>query len=120
MTLSDTFLEALVAVADTLPEPLVLPWPVSGNPGGFISFAKFTEWQAFVLRLRLPDDVPQALSHKFERAQKLYLLAWIDYDLIKEVRENPWSVASQLSSSAAGFGCGIRQRPRRASTIPRA
>ena len=62
---------------------MILPWPIPGNPGGFISFASFAEWQTFVLRLRLHEDVPQALSHKFERAQKLYLLAWIDFDLIK-------------------------------------
>ena len=77
------FLEALAAVADTSPGPIVLPWPIPGNPGGFISFANFAEWQAFVLRLGLPDDVPQVLSHKFERAQKQYLLAWIDRDFIK-------------------------------------
>jgi hypothetical protein len=35
-------------------------------------------------------------------------------------RERPGSVASALCSSAAAFGCGIGQRPRRASTIPRA
>ena len=39
---------------------------------------------------------------------------------VGEVRERPGSVAWQLSSSAAGSGCGIRQRPRRASTIARA
>jgi len=31
----------------------------------------------------LPDDVPQALSRKFERAQQQYLLAWFDRDFIK-------------------------------------
>src|SRR5262249_56786364 len=36
------------------------------------------------------------------------------------VRKRPGSVASHLSSSAAGFSCGIRQRPMRASAIPRA
>lgn len=83
MALNEKISEALAAVADTSPGPLLLPWPIPGNPGGFISFVNFTEWQAFVLRLGLPDDVPQALSHKFERAQKLHLLAWIDLDLIK-------------------------------------
>jgi hypothetical protein len=40
-------------------------------------------------------------------------------DAVRQVaREGPGSVASQLSSSAAGFGCAIRQRPRRASTTP--
>jgi hypothetical protein len=82
MALSDLS-EALAAVADRSPRQLILPWPIPGKPGGFISFANFAEWQMFVLRLRLPKDVPQPLSHKFERAQKLYLLAWVDFDLIK-------------------------------------
>ena len=83
MALNEKFSEALAVVADTSSGPLLLPWPIPGNPGGFISFANFAEWQAFVLRLGLPDDVPQALSRKFERAQQQYLLAWFDRDFIK-------------------------------------
>ena len=83
MALNEKFSEALAVVADTSSGPLLLPWPIPGNPGGFISFANFAEWQAFVLRLGLPDDVPQALSRKFERARQQYLLAWFDRDFIK-------------------------------------
>jgi hypothetical protein len=74
MALNEKFFEALAAVANISPGPLGLTWPIRGNPGGSIVFTNVAEWQAFLLLLRLPDDVPQALSHKFERAQKQYLL----------------------------------------------
>ena len=83
MALNEKFSEALAVVADTSSGPLLVPWPIPGNPDGFISFANFAEWQAFVLRLGLPDDVPQALSRKFECARQQYLLAWFDRDFIK-------------------------------------
>jgi hypothetical protein len=53
----EQFLEAPAAVTDAPPGPLVLPWTMTGNPGGFMSFAEFTEWQAFVRRLGLSDYV---------------------------------------------------------------
>ena len=58
MALNDNFLQAPAAIADTSPGPLHLPWPAPGKPDGFISLADFTEWQAFVVRLGLPDGVP--------------------------------------------------------------
>jgi hypothetical protein len=82
MTLPKNFLET-VAAADPSHDPLALPWPIPGNPGGFISFAKFSEWQDFVLRFSLHNAVPQIVTRKFERSQKLHILAWIDFDLIK-------------------------------------
>lgn len=82
MNLSKNFLDA-VAAADQSRDPLVLPWPIPGNPGGFISFSNFAEWRDFVLRLSLRNTVPQIVAGKFERSQKLHLLAWIDFDLIK-------------------------------------
>jgi hypothetical protein len=82
VNLSKNFLDA-VAAADQSRDPLVLPWPIPGNPGGFISFSNFAEWRDFVLRLSLRNTVPQIVAGKFERSQKLHLLAWIDFDLIK-------------------------------------
>jgi len=64
-------------------EPFHVPWPMPGNPGGFPSFGTFAEWRAFVLQFSLHPALPLIVSAKFERAQKLYILTWIDFDLIK-------------------------------------
>ncbi len=83
MTLSAEFLDAVALAADPLPRAVNLPWPIPGNPAGFVRFANFAEWRDFWLRLSLRRLVPQIISAKFERAQKLHVLAWIDFDLIK-------------------------------------
>jgi len=77
------FLEALALAAQRTSGPIIVPWPVPGNPGGFVSFADFPEWQSFVLNLGLRVGIPDIVTARFERAQKLHLLAWIDFDLIK-------------------------------------
>jgi hypothetical protein len=41
------------------------------------------EWRAFVAALSLDPRIPDIIRLKFERAQKLFLLGWIDADLIK-------------------------------------
>jgi hypothetical protein len=64
-------------------DPLVLPWPVSGNLGGFRIFCTIAEWREFILDLGLHEAIPEVVSGKFQRAQKLYFLAWIDFDVIK-------------------------------------
>jgi hypothetical protein len=38
--------------------------------------------EKFVQQLSVPEAVPQIVRAKFERAQKLHLLAWIDFDMI--------------------------------------
>jgi hypothetical protein len=63
--------------------PLILPWPVPGNPGGFLSFANVGEWRRFVAFCGLRPGIPDIVSLKFRRAQKLYFLGWLDSDLIK-------------------------------------
>ena len=62
MALNEKSLEALAAVADATSGPLTLPWPVQGNPGGFVVFSHFAEWRAFVLRLGLNDAIPQIVT----------------------------------------------------------
>lgn len=53
-----------------------------GNAGGQVrTFSTFADWQAFVLDLGLRQTVPEIVAAKFERGQKLLLLAWIDFDL---------------------------------------
>ena len=64
-------------------EPLVLYWPSPGKPAGFLEFTDPGEWRAFVERLSLDPLIPDMVRLKYERAQKLYLLGWIDADLIK-------------------------------------
>jgi hypothetical protein len=48
----------------------------------FPGFGSFKEWRAFILQFSLPT-VPLTVAAKFESAQKLYVLAWVDFDLIK-------------------------------------
>ncbi|CAE6858195.1 MULTISPECIES: hypothetical protein [Paraburkholderia] len=64
-------------------EPLLMPWPVPGNPGGFIQFDHSDQWRTFIASLDMDSGIPDVVRLKYARAQKLYLLGWIDADLIK-------------------------------------
>jgi len=64
-------------------EPLVLPWPSRGNPAGLMQFHEVGQWQKFIHDLDLHVRVPAVVRLKYARAQKLYLLGWIDAELIK-------------------------------------
>ncbi|WP_159732644.1 hypothetical protein [Methylosinus sp. Ce-a6] len=82
MNLTTRFLEAIAQAENRSSSPLTFMWPMPGNAGGqFISFSAFADWQAFVLDLGLRRNVPDVVAMKFERAQKLLLLSWIDFDL---------------------------------------
>jgi hypothetical protein len=72
-----------IAAAREDSELFHVPWPMPGSLGGFPSFATFAEWRAFVLQFSLHPALPLIASAKFECAQKLYILTWIDFDLIK-------------------------------------
>lgn len=61
----------------------VFPWPLPGNPGALIEFETFEQWREKVSELGLAEGVPLIVSAKFNRAQRLMLLAWIDADLAK-------------------------------------
>ena len=63
--------------------PLTLPWPSPDKPGGFIEFSTTTQWRAFILSLGLPAGIPEIVAAKFRRAQMLYFLAWLYFDVIK-------------------------------------
>jgi hypothetical protein len=63
--------------------PLVLPWPIQGNPAGFLSFSGRAEWLDFMQSLSLSSEIPEIIAAKFRRAQMLYFLAWLYFDLIK-------------------------------------
>lgn len=64
-------------------DPLLLMWPAPGQPAAVLRFDHPEDWRAFVRSLSLDDRIPDIVRLKFERAQKLFLLGWLDADLIK-------------------------------------
>lgn len=64
-------------------EPFYVPWPVVGNPGATLEFATPDEWLVFLSERDLHRHVPQIVSAKYGRAQRLYALGWLQFDLIK-------------------------------------
>lgn len=82
MTISPEFKKALEIAAKQIPGPRVIPWPSPGMLGGFVSFSSFTEWQRVIVGFQLPAGVPRNMADLFDRALKLYLAAWLDFDLI--------------------------------------
>lgn len=81
MAIAGEYLDALAIAAERFPGPRVIPWPSPGMPGGFVSFGDFAEWQQAILGFRLPAGVPCYMADLFDRALKLYLAAWLDFDL---------------------------------------
>jgi hypothetical protein len=63
--------------------PLIVPWPTRGNIGGVLEFSETSEWLAFLRQRDLHLAVPLIVAAKYQRAQKLYALAWLEFDLIK-------------------------------------
>jgi hypothetical protein len=79
-----------LAVSELLPIPLparsdslAISWPSMAGPVTFIHFETPEAWRTFVERLRLNDLIPVVARAKCTRAQRLYLLGWIDADLVK-------------------------------------
>lgn len=79
----DSFLDLALLGGVRREPPLALPWPVPGNPGGFIEFSTPAEWRAFVASLGFAAGIPEIVAAKFRRAQMLYFLAWLYNDVIK-------------------------------------
>ena len=79
MPLPPDALDAIAFARDPSLGPLVVPWPTADDPAGAVQFPAFAEWRAFVLTLSLARAVPEAVAAKFERAQKLFLLAWLAF-----------------------------------------
>lgn len=94
--------------SDRTADPLVLPWPVPGNPGGFLSFSNLDEWQKFICGLALHSAPPKIVSLKFQRAQNLYFLGWVDIDLIK-VGELVALTALELALKDR-YGAGVKKK----------
>lgn len=68
---------------DRADAPFVMPWPQPGNPGALLAFHHFQEWQTFIAARGLHPAIPRIVGDKFRRAQRLYVLAWLDADLVK-------------------------------------
>lgn len=63
--------------------PLELIWPAVGNPVAILRFERPTQWREFVASMALDAAIPDIVCLKFERALKLFLLGWLDADLLK-------------------------------------
>jgi hypothetical protein len=63
--------------------PLIIAWPSPGLPGGMIQFNQPDEWRRFIIGLGIDARIPDIVQFKFRRAQALYLLGWIDLDVLK-------------------------------------
>src|ERR1700730_5660673 len=77
------YLDSIALPLDRSADPLLLPWPSPGNPGGFISFSTVTEWRQFILQLTLHSEIPEFVSDRYYRAQRAYSWAWVHFDFIK-------------------------------------
>jgi hypothetical protein len=82
MPLPADYLDSVADARDPRLGPLSAPWP---TPGGVskVEFSTFAAWRDFVLGFGLRRAAPEIVATKFERAQKLYILAWLDFDLVK-------------------------------------
>jgi hypothetical protein len=83
MPLPPEYLDAIADARDPSLGRLIAPWPMPGNLASMVPFSTFAEWRSFVLALRLRTAAPEIVAAKFESAQKLYVLAWLDFDLIR-------------------------------------
>jgi hypothetical protein len=64
-------------------QPLLVAWPTARQAGGFLEFAHAEQWRTFIEDLGIHPAIPEIIATKFARAQKLYLLGWIDFSLVK-------------------------------------
>jgi hypothetical protein len=81
--MENDFIKSIEVAAGQISRPLTVPWPERGKPNAFRTFNTFSAWRDFVLELRLRDTLPQIITAKYQRALKLHLMVWIDFDLIK-------------------------------------
>ncbi|RYH00343.1 MAG: hypothetical protein EON58_00575 [Alphaproteobacteria bacterium] len=63
--------------------PFAMPWPTEQTPATILAFTSPDDWLAFLKARDLNTLVPQIVSAKFSRAQRLYALSWLDFDLVK-------------------------------------
>lgn len=72
-----SFLNDLVpSLAHRHSDQFFIPWPLPGNSGEGQWFSTIAEWKDFVASLSLNNRVPDIVSVKFQRAQKVFFLGW--------------------------------------------
>lgn len=81
MAISADFLDAVASAAGLTLDARQIPWPTRDRRAGFVHFEKYADWQKFVLGFALPLGVPGVVTDAFDRARKVYLLSWVDFDL---------------------------------------
>lgn len=81
LAVSPEYLNAVAAAAERVPGPRTIPWPMPGKPGASVKFDTFAQWREFFMAIDLPPGVPGVVRDAFDRARKLYLLSWVDFDL---------------------------------------
>ena len=82
MTTPNEDLERIAAQLAGHPGPLVLSWPGHWPPVGFRTFDSFEVWKACILDLELTPAAPLTLVSKYHRARELFLMGWLDADII--------------------------------------
>lgn len=83
MSLDAETLERIAGAAERVPGPRLLPWPMPGRLDAMVPVSTYAEWQAFFVRFELAQGIPMIVTAKYDRALKLHLLSWIDFDIIK-------------------------------------
>lgn len=63
--------------------PLRLIWPTKNSPTDFLEFNTYAEWRRFVDGFSLRSAARLIVTNKYRRAQRMYLLAWLDFDIVK-------------------------------------
>ena len=64
-------------------DPFIVPWPQPGKADAFTHLRRADDGRELVDMLALDQRIPQTVRAKFECAQTLCLLGWIDAGLIK-------------------------------------
>jgi hypothetical protein len=64
-------------------EPFTIYLPAPTIAYAFVSFSEPSEWLSYISSLDLHPAIPLIVRAKYQRAQKLYYIGWIDGDLIK-------------------------------------
>lgn len=76
-----------IAGAKTWPkredEPLVISWPIPGHLDRICSLTHPQDWIEMVESVILSPKVPDIISRKYRRAQRLYAYGWLEFDFIK-------------------------------------
>ena len=96
-------------------EALLMPWPTDGNLGGFLSFETGAAWRDFIVGLGIDPHIPAIVRAKFDRAQRLYLFGWIDFNLVK-AGELAALIALELALMDR-YGGAVPRRRRSFSTL---